>query len=1387
MPPLAAQYLNKKDTDKPTSNLRYDQGLNLVRGFLEYASTHTIEELQAFTSQWVPHPAWVRVEGAVIPSNFLEKAAAYLQTELGEDGLRQVGGRHWWQWRMPGTSLEAEWVEMKSDYLNNLQPPSGSSQQSRRVMFYLHGGAYYFGGVNEHRYQLQRHARKLKARIFAPEYRLAPQFPFPCALQDALASYMFLLCSYDPAEIIFAGDSAGGALIVSLLVVLRNQQLPMPSGSILLSPWVDLTHSFPSLTSDPKFDYVPNSGFHHRPSKAWPPPTQEEWVQMCKEAGVDVRTGKVFELSQTTPESDPAGSRYPPHHLKVNIDGEELTIKDQVQMYAPNHLLSHPLVSPIMQATLGGLPPVMIVTGGAELLRDEQIYIAHKMANPQKYAHPDLSAADRARVNQYPPTLVQLQVWDHLCHVATTLSFTKPAKYMFRSIAQFGAWALNVRPQSAHSFLSQSDDWSDVSRSTTHATATTAMTDDSRSNGRIGRVGNAGDPLPPFVDSMIRQRVSGNGDIYELAPASEFPYCDPPDFENVGKVKSIPLQRWVAQKAKFDAKYHRALRDLRKEIIEDIRGGFIKHGEGENPPLAAIAGRFLLNPVPRKSKLSKISIPHVWSVWSSRNDENVTRGRKKRQELQGDDASSRNLISRRRNSCETDADRSFVSATSNTYDDDFTSTTREEERQKKRIEKERRKLDKETEKEKRRVLRRKGSSFGNDDAESQSIMSSSKSSRLSSETSTSSQKLERYGETREIIIPEHEVIQQDFTSLTPWDTVESVTPKRAVKREPLVTINPNKSMSSLGSRDEKSEVNVPVPVPKLVEKAKPVTPTQKVATSFESQLWVGYAAPMYAPPTKALPKIPERGQKTGPKGKKKTGKGKPKPRPKVQLTPLEQELWGMYTLPLNIPGKKSPKRVPSTQPLIDEPEKEGGEDKEEAVKSADGVETIDRVRTADGVQMMDGASPKPDTGAMPPAGVASPKADSLERRAPTPVNQKQWNQSPGPNIPLPPLPLPRVPRRFNGEPLRIQVSSPDMRQTAESDRTSNSATGEERGRQFSDAPMLSPAVAEGFSSQRTSRSMTTTPASSIYREQPSTPTMRKRMDTRKWSELHGVPDESSVAQLPWETETETETVFRSPVASDRSPVADDHSLRRSPHDAASIASQSVRSFTPSENMLAHVPTTNRVIKDIKRWEEVQGVMDESSVCPTPWELEASLPKLPSSSGMSNVAEDAAARKRRGTSVGREKRRFWKWGRSSAEKSAQDVSGSARSSSSHPSDTSDATLVYSGLPSPSMVSVHTTGQMSVVSASPSVPKIPPQHQKSQMELLLDQRRQREQEKAAKGEVETGVVGKRPMLGGIALPFSLGKKASTESLVTLHSDEDHMPRKQEEEEAEAEMAR
>jgi acetyl esterase/lipase len=147
----------------PTAHISYDEGLNLIRQFLSYASFHTVEEIQAFTAQWVPTPRWVKCDEVAIPEVPIAAAAAALIAQLGHHGVNKVGGALWWQWRGETSVLKAEWIEMRGNYNNRKR----TNDPGNRIMLYIHGGAYFFGSVDVHRYQMQRHARKLKARVFA--------------------------------------------------------------------------------------------------------------------------------------------------------------------------------------------------------------------------------------------------------------------------------------------------------------------------------------------------------------------------------------------------------------------------------------------------------------------------------------------------------------------------------------------------------------------------------------------------------------------------------------------------------------------------------------------------------------------------------------------------------------------------------------------------------------------------------------------------------------------------------------------------------------------------------------------------------------------------------------------------------------------------------------------------------------------------------------------------------------------------------------------------------------------------------------------------------------------------------------------------------------------
>jgi epsilon-lactone hydrolase len=119
---------------------------------------------------------------------------------------------------------------------------SKSNAGSEDVVLFLHGGAFMIGSPVSHRSITGRLAKRIGATVFVPDYRLAPEHPFPAALDDAFTSYRALLTQgYAPERIAIAGDSAGGGLVLSLCLRLRSQGLSQPACVIVISPWADLT------------------------------------------------------------------------------------------------------------------------------------------------------------------------------------------------------------------------------------------------------------------------------------------------------------------------------------------------------------------------------------------------------------------------------------------------------------------------------------------------------------------------------------------------------------------------------------------------------------------------------------------------------------------------------------------------------------------------------------------------------------------------------------------------------------------------------------------------------------------------------------------------------------------------------------------------------------------------------------------------------------------------------------------------------------------------------------------------------------------------------------------------------------------------------------------
>ena len=203
---------------------------------------------------------------------------------------------------VPVAGCEAEW---------SLAPGSDPS----KVLLYFHGGGYCSGSIKSHRGMVGETGRAAKVRTLALGYRLAPENPFPAALDDATAAFEFLLAQgIGPNRIAIGGDSAGGGLSLALMQRLRDAGKPLPVAAWLVSPWIDLEMTGATIDSKAAID----------------PLIHRDYLEQ----------------------------------LAAN--------------YLAGHDPRDPLVSPL-HADLSGLPPVLVQVGSAETLLDDAVRIAGKL------------------------------------------------------------------------------------------------------------------------------------------------------------------------------------------------------------------------------------------------------------------------------------------------------------------------------------------------------------------------------------------------------------------------------------------------------------------------------------------------------------------------------------------------------------------------------------------------------------------------------------------------------------------------------------------------------------------------------------------------------------------------------------------------------------------------------------------------------------------------------------------------------------------------------------------------------------------------------------------------------------------------------------------------
>lgn len=197
----------------------------------------------------------------------------------------------------PLAGLNTEWL-------------SGSGASTDHALLHFHGGGYVMGSCASHRALTGRAGMACGVQAVLPEYRLAPEHPYPAAVEDAVAAYRELLEHFDANKVVMLGDSAGGGLVLSTLLALRDAGAPMPAAAVLISPYTDLSGSGESIQTRAEAD-------------PWLQPSMLEPFANMYRGGLDVRDPRISPLF-----ADLSG--LPP--MLIHVGDHEILLSDSTRL-----------------------------------------------------------------------------------------------------------------------------------------------------------------------------------------------------------------------------------------------------------------------------------------------------------------------------------------------------------------------------------------------------------------------------------------------------------------------------------------------------------------------------------------------------------------------------------------------------------------------------------------------------------------------------------------------------------------------------------------------------------------------------------------------------------------------------------------------------------------------------------------------------------------------------------------------------------------------------------------------------------------------------------------------------------------------------------------------
>lgn len=405
--------LASKGIKRPLWTQNFQLTVHMLKNYLHFEN-HSLINARAgmeVLHSIIPYPKNVDLELIQVQVNMQE----LMQFEKEGNSYRSVSGAP--NYPIP-EEVNSNDYSIKGEFMYLKE-----SSSEKSVILYLHGGAYILGSPAAFRHLASKLALETGCDVLVIDYRLAPEHPFPAALHDALAAYLWLLnpdhqmfssssgkrhC-YKPQNIYLGGDSAGGGLVMCFLNYLNKYLrytdgrsiVPLPGAAFMFSPWIDLTMSSNSLRINSEYDYLPK---------------------------------KMTDLHNYIY----PGIQHPVYSYILGEDSKRrLPILDSnnrndISLYRPEHgpktavenYMYHPLISPVFETNFSCLPPILIQSGDCEMLRDETITLAYK-----------ISVSNRG--NDGTQSKVRHELYKDMVHVFQAITSMKSSQIAIENVSAF--------------------------------------------------------------------------------------------------------------------------------------------------------------------------------------------------------------------------------------------------------------------------------------------------------------------------------------------------------------------------------------------------------------------------------------------------------------------------------------------------------------------------------------------------------------------------------------------------------------------------------------------------------------------------------------------------------------------------------------------------------------------------------------------------------------------------------------------------------------------------------------------------------------------------------------------------------------------------------------